>query len=61
MERGIRELKKNEAESTNASQELLLFIENILVSEVMDRIDWGKYSLCCYDPDTDKDKLMKEK
>ena len=27
----------------------------------MDGIDWTKYSLLCYDPDTDKDKLLKEK
>ena len=27
----------------------------------MDVIDWTKYSWLCYDPDTDRDKLMKEK
>ena len=36
-------------------------IENILVSEVMDGIDWSKYSLCFYDADTDKNTLLKDK
>ena len=35
--------------------------ENILVSVVMDEIDWTKYSWLCCDPGIYKGKLMKEK
>ena len=62
-EREIGELKKYEAVSADASRELVLlsFYENILVSVVMDGIEWTQFSSLCYDPDADTHKLMKEK
>ena len=62
MEREIRELKKDEAESTDASLELVLldFLRKDPRFGSDGSVDWTKCSLLCYDPDTDKDKLMTE-